>query len=128
MRHKITTARTLRHNSTDAERRLWYYLRNRQLDGYRFRRQVPLGRYIVDFACIESKLIVELDGGQHAEQMAEDAERTNYLARGGLRVVRFWNDDVLLRTESVLEQILVALREASPHPSPLPQAGEGEKL
>ena len=128
MRHKITTARTLRHNSTDAERRLWYYLRNRQLDGYRFRRQVPLGRYIVDFACIESKLIVELDGGQHAEQMAEDAERTNYLARGGLRVVRFWNDDVLIRTESVLERILVALREASPHPSPLPQAGEGEKL
>jgi len=128
MRHKITIARDLRRTSTDAERRLWYYLRNRQLDGHHFRRQVPLGRYIVDFACLESKLIVELDGGQHAEQMAEDAERTSYLARGGLRVVRFWNDDVLLRTESVLERILVALREASPHPSPLPQAGEGEKL
>jgi adenine-specific DNA-methyltransferase len=127
MHSSIASARTLRMSSTDAERRLWYYLRNRQLSGYRFRRQVPLGRYVVDFVCLRARLIVELDGGQHTESMIEDLERTRYLARGGFRVVRFWNDEVLLQTEAVLESILEALIQACPHPDPLPQAGEGEQ-
>jgi oxygen-independent coproporphyrinogen-3 oxidase len=125
-RKKISNARSLRRRSTDAERRLWRFLRNRQLGGYRFRRQVPLGRFVVDFACMDAKLIVELDGGQHADHTADDAARTQYLQRGGFRVLRFWNDDALLRTEAVLEQVLQTLRDISPHPNPLPQAGEGE--
>jgi very-short-patch-repair endonuclease len=127
MRSRIENARALRRHSTDAERKLWYYLRNRRLGGHRFRRQVPLGRCFADFACLRAWLIVELDGGQHAERRIEDEERTRYLERGGFRVLRFWNDDVLLRTEAVLESILAVLREASPHPGPLPQAGEGER-
>jgi very-short-patch-repair endonuclease len=128
MHSLLATARVLRVNSTDAERRLWYYLRDRRLSGYRFRRQVPLGRYVVDFACIRARLIVELDGGQHADSVIEDLERTKYFARGGFRVIRFWNDEVLQRTEAVLESILEALIQACPHPDPLPQAGEGERL
>jgi oxygen-independent coproporphyrinogen-3 oxidase len=123
-RRKIANARSLRRQSTDAERRLWRFLRNRQLGGYRFRRQVPLGRYVADFACMEAKVVVELNGGQHVERAAEDAARTQYLTRGGFQVLRFWNDDALLRTEEVLEQILRTLRDTSPHPDPLPQAGE----
>jgi len=106
---------------------LWRHLRNRLLDGYRFRRQAPLGRYVVDFVCMDARLVIELDGGQHAEQLQEDQQRTEYLGRGGFRVLRFWNDDALMRTEQVLEQILQALRQAPPHPDPLPQAGEGEE-
>jgi very-short-patch-repair endonuclease len=102
-------------------------LRNRLLAGYRFRRQVPLGRYTVDFVCMAARLVVEVDGGQHAEQLVEDQARTEYLARGGFRVLRFWNDDVLMRTDAVQEQILEALTQGSPHPGPLPQAGEGEE-
>jgi adenine-specific DNA-methyltransferase len=128
MRSLPATARALRANSTDAERRLWYYLRHRRLSGYRFRRQVPIGRFVVDFVCIRARLIVELDGGQHAESLIEDLERTRYLARGGFRVIRFWNDEVLQRTEAVLESVLEALIQACPHPDPLPQAGEGERL
>ena len=128
MHSLLATARGLRANSTDAERRLWYYLRHRRLSGYRFRRQVPIGRFVVDFACIRARLIVEIDGGQHAESIVEDLERTLYLARAGFRVIRFWNDEVLQRTEAVLESILEALIQACPHPDPLPRAGEGERL
>ncbi|HJT98674.1 MAG TPA: endonuclease domain-containing protein [Rhodanobacteraceae bacterium] len=127
MHSLLANARALRTNSTDAERRLWYYLRHRRLSGYRFRRQVPVGRCVVDFACIRARLIVELDGGEHRDSMLEDLERTRYLAHGGFRVIRFWNDEVLQRTEAVLESILEALIQACPHPSPLPQAGEGER-
>lgn len=98
-------ARKLRSSSTDAERRLWHFLRRRNLLGYRFRRQVPLGPYIVDFLCIEARLVVELDGGQHTEQKAYDAARTDYLAALDLRVLRFWNNEVLQSTGSVLEVI-----------------------
>jgi very-short-patch-repair endonuclease len=122
----VSNARALRRQSTDAERRLWVFVRNRQLGGYRFRRQVPLGRYIVDLVCIRARLIVEIDGGQHAERQLDDLERTWHLARRGFRVLRFWNNEVLQETEGVLEKILGALHEACPHPSPLPQAGEGE--
>ena len=99
-------ARKLRQRSTDAELKLWHFLRNRQFVGHKFRRQHPLPPYIVDFVCLEEKLIVELDGGQHLEQKAHDDKRTAFLQSMGFRVIRFWNDDVLLRTDSVLEEIL----------------------
>ena len=99
-------ARTLRNSATDAERRLWQPLRLRQLGGFRFRRQVPLHGYIVDFLCVELKLVVELDGGQHADQTAYDEIRTGVLQGAGYRVLRYWNDDALLRTSDVLEDIL----------------------
>ena len=117
-------ARKLRRNSTDAERKLWHYLRNRNLAGFKFRRQHPLPPYIVDLVCLESRVIVELDGGQHIEQMAKDERRTILLESSGFRVIRFWNDDVLKRTEFVLEEILRAL--TTPHPNPHPEVrGEG---
>lgn len=106
------TARHLRKNSTEAERKLWSRLRRKQLLGYRFRRQRPIGPYIVDFVCLEASLIVEVDGGQHAEQIAKDEARTLYLEKKGFRVIRFWNNDVLANTESVLETILQNLQNS----------------
>lgn len=99
-------ARNLRNEATDAERRLWQYLRGRQLSGFKFRRQYPIAGHIADFACVEAKLVVELDGGQHADRQNEDAERTRRIETNGYRVIRFWNDDVLLRTEAVVEEIM----------------------
>jgi len=98
-------ARELRRGRTDAEARLWQRLRNRGLAGAKFRRQVPLGPFVVDFCCQEVGLIVDVDGGQHAERQREDAERTRRLEASGFRVLRFWNNDVLGQTESVLEKI-----------------------
>lgn len=98
-------ARALRRNPTGAERALWKHLRMRQLDGFKFRRQQPLGPYVVDFVCLERRLIVELDGGQHAEQADSDAERTAWLEAHGFRVLRFWNHDVLKDIEAVKEVI-----------------------
>lgn len=106
-------ARTLRKDSTDAERRLWSALRDRRLRGYRFRRQHPIGRFIVDFACTKHQLIVEADGGQHNESDA-DAKRTAWLERGG--GLRFWNNEILSNTEGVIETILRVLEE-DPHPA-----------
>lgn len=102
-------ARVLRKNQTEAERALWKHLRMRQLDGYRFRRQQPLGQYIVDFACLEKRLVVELDGGQHTEQVGSDTARTVWLETQGFRVLRFWNNDVLSEIEAVKEAIKEAL-------------------
>ena len=102
-------ARILRNSATDAERRLWQHLRLRQLGGFKFRRQVPLHGYVVDFLCVELKLVVELDGGQHADQTAYDEIRTGVLQGAGYRVLRYWNDDALLRTSDVLEDILGGL-------------------
>ncbi len=107
----IARARQLRSTMTDAERTLWRALRRKQLDGHRFRRQHPIGRYIVDFFCPEAKLIVELDGGQHAEQADYDADRTEWLEARGYRVVRYWNPDVLGNLEGVLEDLRIRLRE-----------------
>jgi len=98
-------ARVLRKNPTEAERTLWKHLRLRQLEGQKFRRQQPLGLYIVDFICIEKRLIVELDGGQHSEQVASDAERTAWLEAQGFRVLRFWNHEVLKDAEAVVDVI-----------------------
>jgi very-short-patch-repair endonuclease len=103
-------ARALRRDSTDAERRLWAVLRDRRLAGYRFRRQYPVGDFVVDFACTKHNLVVEADGGQHSDNEA-DLRRTAFLQREGWRVVRFWNNDVLANTEGVVETILRALQE-----------------
>jgi very-short-patch-repair endonuclease len=121
-------ARELRRSETDAERKLWRFLRDRQLGGYKFRRQHPVGLYIVDFACIERGLIVELDGGQHAEQRRYDARRTEFLATQGFKVIRFWDNDALTQTDAVLEMILHELASCpSPQPSPR-RRGEGDRL
>jgi len=115
-------AQTLRANQTDAELRLWYYLRRRQVNGWRFRRQHPIPPYIVDFACVEAKLIVEADGGQHTTA-AGDPIRDQRIQDEGWRILRFWNPDILQRTEDVIETIADAL---GPLPNPPPQAGEGK--
>jgi very-short-patch-repair endonuclease len=120
----VDRARRPRRDMTDAERLLWRYLRNRHFSGWKFRRQHELDRYIVDFVCPDACLIVELDGGQHAEMAAKDAERTRRLEGMGYRVLRFWNNDVLMNTEAVLGVILEVLASAAPHPHPLP---EGER-
>ena len=113
----------LRTNATEAERRIWYFLRNRHFKSFKFRRQHPIGIYIVDFVCLEQKLIVEIDGGQHAERVQYDERRTNALSAKGFRLLRFWNNDVLLNTNAVLEAILAELN-ASPSPLPSPRNGE----
>jgi very-short-patch-repair endonuclease len=117
-------ARQLRSHATDAEQHLWRQLRARQIGGAKFRRQHPIAHYIVDFVCLEKRLIVEADGGQHVERQALDAKRSAFLAAQGFRVLRFWNDEVLTQTEDVLEAIIRALNEP-PHPNPLPK-GERE--
>ena len=104
-------AKQLRTNSTDAERQLWRVLRSRQLAGHKFRRQQPLGGFIVDFVCFEKRLVVEVDGGQHNEplQAANDSERSTWLEQQGFRVLRFWNHEILREIESVKETIARAL-------------------
>jgi len=97
--------RELRQNQTEAERILWGRLRGRRLLGARFRRQHRIGPYFADFACPELQLVVELDGSQHLEQVAYDGARTDDLCAAGYRVLRFWNDDVIARTEQVLDAI-----------------------
>ncbi|HEX9490080.1 MAG TPA: endonuclease domain-containing protein [Stellaceae bacterium] len=103
-------ARNLRLNATDAERRLWTLLRHRRLQDYKFRRQHPIGGFVVDFACTKHHLVIEADGGQH-DQSATDAQRTAWLESGGWRVIRFWNNDILTNSEGVLTTILDALRD-----------------
>lgn len=125
-RANIALARGLRSRMTDAERLLWRHLRGRHFQQWKFRRQHSLSRYIVDFVCLPARLVIELDGGQHLENVWDDEERTKALGALGFRVVRFWNDDVLTRTDAVLEEILKALSQVPPHPSPLP-VGEREK-
>ena len=104
-------AKQLRKNSTDAERNLWAHIRNRRLEGWKFRRQLPVGQYIVDFACPELRLIIEIDGGQHAEQIRYDLGRTKFLQSKGYRVVRFWNNEVLGNIEGVLEALTLTLSQ-----------------
>jgi len=102
-------ARTLRKNLTDAERILWKHLRLRQFEGHKFRRQQPIGKYIVDFVCFEKKVIIEVDGGQHSEQVGYDSERDEQLGRQGFRVLRFWNIQVTQEIDAVKETIMKAL-------------------
>lgn len=116
-------ARQLRRDATDVEKALWEALRNRQLDGFKFRRQASVGPYVVDFLCIEAKLIIELDGGQHNEDA--DRPRTEFLNAQGLSVLRFWNHDVVENFDGVAEAIRLALLEKTlTQPSPV-KTGEG---
>ena len=109
----------MRHEPTDAERALWFHLRGSRLLGAKFRRQHPIPPYVVDFCCLEQRLVVELDGSQHASEI--DAKRSDALTTAGFRVLRFWNNDVLARTEAVLEAILGAVAKPNPHPNPSPE-------
>ncbi len=119
-------AKDLRHRSTDAELLLWKRLRNRSIDDVKFRRQQPIGPYVVDFVCMERRLVIEVDGGQHTEQLERDEARTAYLKSKGYRVLRYWNNEVLGQTESVLEAIHEALAQAAyPSLQPSPARGEG---
>jgi very-short-patch-repair endonuclease len=111
---KIDRARELRTNMTEAEKKLWWRLRRQQLNGHRFRRQVPIGPYIADFACLAAKLIVEVDGGQHFDDEPYDRRRTAWLEERGYRVLRFGNIDVLTQTGDVVEAIWIALTGAPP--------------
>ncbi|WP_146474734.1 endonuclease domain-containing protein [Vulcaniibacterium thermophilum] len=120
--------RRLRHAMTDAERRLWSALRGRRLDGCKFRRQHPYFDYVLDFVCLERRLVVEVGGGQH-NGSAADLERDAFLVRGGFEVLRFWNHEVLQHLPEVADRILAALIRRRPHhplPNP-PLEGEGEK-
>jgi very-short-patch-repair endonuclease len=117
-------ARSLRTEMTEAERRLWQAIRGKQLQECRFRRQYPIGPYIADFACIDRKLVLELDGGQHQEQIEYDKRRTEFLQSQGWRVLRFWNNDVLKNLDGVLASIAEAL-SALPPSQPSPLQGEG---
>ena len=117
-------ARRLRREMTDAERRLWAHLRNSGLGGHKIRRQHQIGPYVTDFCCERTKLIIEVDGGQHLDSAA-DVKRTEWLATKDYRVIRFWNNDVLSNTDDVLEAVLQAL-DSSVDPSPQPSPkGEG---
>ena len=129
---KISRARRLRRDSTRSELFLWNKIRARQLGGLKFVRQEPVGRYVVDFICRDRRVIVEVDGGQHATSES-DHVRDQWLRHHNYRVLRFWNNDVLQNTEGVLETILdTLLVESPPHPAafgdrPLPQAGRGNE-
>jgi very-short-patch-repair endonuclease len=118
--------RTLRNQPTEAERRLWQYLRSRQLEGCKFRRQHPYGNYILDFVCLERKIVVEADGGQHADNLEYDQVRTLLLERAGFAVLRFWNNEIFNNIEGVIEVISNALaRRVTPSPPNPPLEGEG---
>jgi len=118
----LDSAKRLRRDATDAETRLWYYLRAGRLNGLKFRRQHPIPPYVADFYFDVAKLVIEVDGSQHAE--VQDAARTRFLESKGFRVIRFWDNEVLTQTESVLEAILQAIGPPPLTPTPLPM-GEG---
>jgi very-short-patch-repair endonuclease len=106
----LKNAKSLRGNQTEAEKLLWYNLRAGRFLNFKFKRQKPIDKYIVDFVCLEQKLIIKLDGGQHAEQLDADEKRTKFLESQGYRVLRFWNNDVINNLESVLEEIKAHLK------------------
>lgn len=117
-------AKKLRNNATDVERKLWQHLRNSQLKGFKFSRQMPIAGYVCDFLCRSARLVIELDGGQHGEQAEQDEIRTRRIEAEGYRVLRFWNRDVNDSLEGVLMRISKVLAEiAEAHPQPLPHAG-----
>ena len=127
----VAAARKLRRRSTDVERTLWQQIRNKQIAEFRFRRQRPIGKYIVDFVCLDAKLIVELDGGQHGEDVAYDTRRTAFLESLGFRVLRFWNNEVIENMEGVLARVLEQLQLAESNPSlalqAAPPAASGDR-
>jgi very-short-patch-repair endonuclease len=119
----LEKAKYLRTNQTDAEKRLWYHLRAHRFMGLKFKRQKPIGRYIVDFVCMERRLIIEIDGGHHADAALKDQQRDAWLRGQGYAVLRFWNNEVMQQLEGVLEQIRYAV---SLSPTPSPASGRGE--
>jgi very-short-patch-repair endonuclease len=112
---------------THAERVLWRLLRDRQLSGIKFRRQQPIDSYVVDFVCFSHRLVIEVDGGQHASPDAHELRRTKHLERSGFRILRFWNNEVLENREGVWEAIREPVGELDPSPRPSPARGEGEE-
>ncbi|MCR4301604.1 MAG: DUF559 domain-containing protein [Sulfuricaulis sp.] len=118
--------RGLRQRQTDAEKKLWRFLRARQLNKAKFRRQYPIGQFVVDFFCPDQRLVVELDGGHHAMQVQKDRLRAEALNQRGYRVLRFWDDEVLKDTEAVLQAIASIMQ--NPHPSPLPSRERGSEI
>ena len=116
--------RRLRKEQTDAERKLWLALRGRRLEHFKFRRQHSLGPYIADFCCPEKRIIIEVDGGQHTQQILKDQKRTKFLNQKGYQVLRLWDHEVLQSLDSVLEKIYLTLTD--PHPDPLPRRERGE--
>ncbi|MGA9865525.1 MAG: DUF559 domain-containing protein [Acetobacteraceae bacterium] len=124
LRTRTVLARKLRREATVVEQRLWRALRESALP-WKFRRQHPIGRRIADFACPACKLVIELDGGQHAAEMSEDAARSAELAAHGYRVIRFWNNEVTENLDGVLRRVLAELASPPPHPDPLRPGGEG---
>jgi very-short-patch-repair endonuclease len=119
--------RELRTKMSDAEQAMWHFLRGRQISGLKFRRQHPFADYILDFVCLEIKLVIEVDGSQHELQAKYDENRTQELQSAGFSVLRFWNNEVLVEKESVKEKIWLAVQELQPHPHPNPPLeGEGE--
>ena len=123
-------AQRLRRELTDAERAIWQLLRSHQIEHFRFRRQVPIGRYIADFVCHEAQLIIEIDGGQHDPTLRDELARTQFLESQGYRILRFWNNDVLANPEGVHTVIVEHLRLHHPHPAlraDLPHQGGGER-
>jgi very-short-patch-repair endonuclease len=119
-----SNARSLRSTMTEAEKRIWFHLRAHRLNGASFRRQTPVGAYIIDFVCFDARLIVEIDGGQHADSQSDKA-REIWLRSQGFVVLRFWNNDVLANTSGVLERINEALSASSPPSLALPRKGGG---
>ncbi len=120
-----TNARALRNNMTDAESKLWYRLRAHRFNGASFRRQMPIGRYIADFVCLQARLIVEVDGGQHST--GSDAARDAWLRSQNFRVIRFWNNDVNANLDGVMQVIAEALAQAAPPSLTLPRKGGGDR-
>lgn len=123
---KLTTiAKNLRRRPTDAEKLLWKHLRSKQLKGLKFRRQHPIGKYVVDFACLDKQVVIELDGGQHAADENKDRERDKWLEGEGYKVLRFWNTDILTNLGGVLE---VIMKNCSSHPPLSPPLKGGGKM
>jgi len=135
MSQRVENARRLRRDQTEAERILWTRLRDRRLNGLKFKRQVPIDRYIADFCCVDAHLIIELDGGHHSANEEADAKRTAVLESCGYLVLRYWNNDVMKNLDGVLEDIVAALSRtpsvklapSAPHPDPLPFGERGKK-
>ena len=120
----IKFAKSMRRQPTNAEAIIWATLRGARMQDLKFKRQQPIGAYIVDFVCFECGLVVEIDGGQHAEDVSADQHRSQWLQSQGFRVLRFWNNEVIERRDDVLESIIRALREY-PSPQPLSHKGRG---
>ena len=124
MHKNIEFVKSLRTNQTDAEIKVWQALRAGRLMNYKFKRQVPIADFIVDFVCFEQKLVIEIDGGQHVDS-AKDLARDSKLNKLGFRMLRFWNNEIIDNFEGVLMVILQQLQIATPLPNPLPQGERG---